>query len=252
MTQDEIWLLKEKYSGEKTEGFFADCLRLAIGEPLAYLIGSIPFLNTTIFLDSHPLIPRPETEYWVEKIIADIAHRNLSSVRVLDLCAGSGCVGVAVLRALPIVRVDFAEIDTHHHSIIQKNILKNDIDSSRTHILGGDLFEQVTERYDYILTNPPYIDPILDRAEESVKEFEPHLALYGGENGLEIIYQILEHAFQFLTDEGVLVIEHEPEQVALLQMYADTCGLIARVETDQFGVHRYTRFTRKEVILVSK
>ncbi len=103
MTQDEVWLLREKYQGVKTDAFFEDCARLKNGEPLAYIIGSIPFLNTTIFLDAHPLIPRPETEFWVEKAIA---HMNVRApLRILDLCAGSGCIGVAVLTARKETRV---------------------------------------------------------------------------------------------------------------------------------------------------
>ena len=72
MSQDIEWLLKEKYAGEKSDAFFADCKRLALGEPLGYLIGHTPFLDCVIHLDSKPLIPRPETEFWTERVISDI------------------------------------------------------------------------------------------------------------------------------------------------------------------------------------
>jgi len=73
--QELDWLLKEKYHGVESEAFHADCARLATGEPLGYLIGHVPFLNCTIHLDSHPLIPRPETEFWTEQAIAEIIHQ---------------------------------------------------------------------------------------------------------------------------------------------------------------------------------
>jgi len=111
MKTDEQFLLEEKYDGEKTEAFFTDCKALALGEPLAYLIGTTPFLDTTIHLDGRPLIPRVETEFWVEKAIAEILalqerQPNLGvsgdsvAPQILDLCAGSGCVGVAVAQAI--------------------------------------------------------------------------------------------------------------------------------------------------------
>ena len=219
MTQDESWLLKEKYNGEKTEGFFADCVRLKNGEPLAYVIGHIPFLDTKIFLAPtedetgvRPLIPRVETEYWVEKVIAEMQAREKRDLRVLDLCAGSGCIGIAVLTAIPNARVDFGEIDARLHPLIEKNVRENSIDTSRMHIYGGNLFETITGTYDYILSNPPYIDPVLNRTEQSVHTHEPHLALYGGKDGLELILNIIEHSHLHMCALSVLYIQQEQEQ----------------------------------------
>ena len=248
MSQDEEWLLREKYNGEKTSGFFADCARLASGEPLAYIIGWIPFLNTKIFLDSHPLIPRTETEFWVEKVISKMqSARGKASGRlhVLDLCAGSGCIGVAVLSAVRVARVDFAEIDPRHHPTILKNILKNNIDPSRTQIFSDNLFTQCTTVYDYILTNPPYIDSTLNRTEQSVKNYEPEIALYGGQNGMEIIERIIYKSPEFLTKDGVLVIEHEPEQTSQIHKLAKPRDFASQTFHDQYGVERYTHLIRK-------
>lgn len=242
MNRDETWLLTEKYHGEKTEGFFADCTRLRAGEPLAYVIGHVPFLNTTIYLDSRPLIPRTETEYWVEKVLTQI-DRGLASVRVLDLCAGSGCIGVAVLKALPMSRVDFEEIDTGHHPTIKKNIETNGINLLRTHIYSGNLFENISNTYDYILTNPPYIDNSLERTEKSVLEYEPHQALFADDAGFSFIERIIREAPSHLTEKGVLAIEHEPEHVLLIQTCAHNSGLASKTENDQYGVPRYTIFT---------
>lgn len=248
MTQDELWLLKEKYNGKKTEGFFADSVRLAAGEPLAYLLGSIPFLHTIIHLDSRPLIPRTETEFWVEKIIQEMQSnldRDKTSIKILDLCAGSGCVGVAVLKDVPFAHVDFAEIDVRHHTTIQKNISENQITPTQTQIFGGSLFEHITEKYDYILTNPPYIDPSRNRATASVQTFEPSIALYGGKEGTELIFKIIAQAPDFLTERGTLVIEHEPEQTESLHSYAKFQGFAYSTLPDQYGTLRYTVLVRK-------
>ncbi len=255
MGNEEMWLLKEKYGGEKTEGFFVDCDRLKAGEPLAYIIGHVPFLDTTIYLDSHPLIPRPETEYWVEKVLVEFPRGRTSGrsrIRVLDLCAGSGCIGVAILKAIPMAHIVFVEIDMSHHATIRKNIEANVTDPTRARILGGDLFEHITDRYDFILANPPYIDPTLTRTEESVLVHEPHTALFGGKDGFELIEQIIIDAPRFLTETGTLILEHEPEQSEAIRVEAADSGFIATTHKDQFGVERYTHLTRAAIKNVSR
>ncbi len=283
------WLLEEKYLGEKSRAFFTDCERLEAGEPLAYVIGHVPFLGTKIFLDSHPLIPRTETEFWVEKVIGKICDQHINQregatfpqapptwflrslatiktemplwcdrkplrkgspsrfLRALDLCAGSGCIGVAVLKQVPGVRVDFAEIDSHHHATILKNIQENGIEEKRMRIFDGDLFENIPPDtlYDYILTNPPYIDPTLaGRTAKDVKKYEPHLALCGGKDGMEYIEKIITEAPTFLAPDGILFIEHEPEQAHLLAQKATECGYV-KIEhhVDQYGVTRTSSLT---------
>jgi release factor glutamine methyltransferase len=250
--REHAWLLAEKYGGVETAEFYGDLERLALEEPLAYLIGHVPFLDTTIFLDSKPLIPRPETEYWVEKAIGEIKSARIKNTvgepQVLDLCAGSGCIGVAVLKAVPEARVDFCEIDAGHHATIAKNISRNGVDSSRMRIFGGNLFSEIAEGtvYDFILSNPPYIDPArADRVQKSVLDHEPASALFGGAGGMEYIARIIEEAPQHLAARGVLYIEHEPEQTKALHTLAQPFPYASR-ETyqDEWQLDRYTRLAR--------
>lgn len=292
--QESAWLLEEKYGGVETEAFYADCEQLLAGTPLAYLIGQVPFLNCTIYLDSHPLIPRPETEYWVEQAITTIqaqsTRRDLeqntegglaSSLKILDLCAGSGAIGVAVAKAVSDAHVTFAEIDPTHLSTITKNIKINLLGDSITEIIESDLFsalqkdvaasvfdevrsvgEFLKEPYDeygdekigthnkeihkqnrgfdYILTNPPYIDAAAYTVEASVIENEPHLALFGGSEGMEIIKRIIEVAPSHLNPDGQLWIEHEPAQVNTLAELALQNGFTIVTHPDQYGVPRFS------------
>ena len=168
--QEEAWLLSEKYGGEKSdlsacdltpaqaEAFFADCARLAAGEPLGYVIGFVPFLDCKIWLDSKPLIPRPETEYWTEKAIQEIKRVTPTASRILDLCAGSGAIGIAVAKAVGEADVTFGEIDKAHLATIGKNLTENHIDCTRYKVFQSDLFKNIDGQFDYILTNPPYIN----------------------------------------------------------------------------------------------
>lgn len=239
MNQEQNWLLQDKYNGIKSDEFFADIKRLESGIPLAYIIGWVPFCGVKIYLDSHPLIPRPETEYWT--MLAVEKTKVIKNPKVLDLCAGSGCIGVAVLKHNPESFVDFVEIDENHHSTIKKNIQENDIDLNRTRMLGGSLFQNIVDQYDLILTNPPYIDPKLsDRIGESVRGHEPDLALFGGNEGMELIMEILSKIDQFLKPGGMLYIEHEPEQAEMIK------ELLPGIEsvTDQFDIIRFSVYKK--------
>lgn len=237
MNKEAGWLLNDKYDGIKSPEFFSDLKKLENGEPLAYIIGWIPFLHTKIFLDSRPLIPRPETEYWVKIAIDEIKAKNLDTPKILDLCAGSGCIGVAVLNALPSSTVDFVEIDEVHHKTIEKNISENNISADRVQIMSGDLFEKVSETYDAILTNPPYIDSKLNRVDESVVLHEPKRALYGGESGMDFVIRIISEAPKYLNTGGILYIEHEPEQAKMIKSLAPNSEQLE----DQFKLVRFTR-----------
>lgn len=281
MNQEEKWLLEEKYGGMESEAFHADCERLSNGEPLGYVIGYVPFLDCCIYLSSaeeqippiaysqahkddpptgtgikakqFALIPRVETEFWVEKAI-NIIQKNISPraalglrdrpIKILDLCAGSGAIGVAVAKAIPEAFIDFGEIDERLFPTIAKN-LETNVPNFRSKlaqytVLHSNLFNNIADKYDFILSNPPYIDPELDRTEDSVKKFEPHLALYGGAAGLNIIKQIIDKAPNYLNEEGQLWIEHEPEQSEEIQLLGKKAGFITTIHQDQYGIERYS------------
>lgn len=168
-----------------------DLERLKQGEPLAYVIGNQPFLGLSIGLASRPLIPRPETEWWTEELIGRIGDKPL---RVLDLCAGSGAIGLAVLKHCPNAHISFGELKSEHVAQIKENLEANGLDASRAVIREGDLFAPFAgETFDIIASNPPYIPERRD-LDESVTEYEPAEALFAGPDGLSIIRRILEDA----------------------------------------------------------
>lgn len=247
MTKNQYatWLLKEKYNGIELPGFFTDCARLEAGELLAYVIGHVPFLACTIHLDSKPLIPRPETEFWTEKAIGAIheAVANGAAAKppcILDLCAGSGAIGVVVAKAIPEALVTFAELDPTHLSTIVKNIHANEIDPNRCTVTASDLFETVDGTFDFILSNPPYIDAAANTVEPSVTAHEPHLALFGGVAGLEVITRIIEGARAKLAPHGTLWLEHEPFQAEAIAEIAEQHSFRIVTHHDQYDTVRYS------------
>jgi len=244
-SQEMKWLLEEKYKGEKSDAFFADCKRLALGEPLAYIIGHTPFIDCTIWLDSRPLIPRAETEFWVERLIETLRSNQQptlglteKSIRILDLCAGSGCIGVALAKALPEAHVSFSEIDATHIPTIEKNLSENNISPERYAVYQSNLYDTIPGMFDVIVSNPPYIDQSLNRTDESVVLHEPHLALYGGAGGMDVIKQIISQTKQHLESSGQLWIEHEPEQVVKVAISAERNGFTSETFKDQYDVDR--------------
>src|SRR3989344_2373176 len=126
-------------------------------EPEAYKLGWVPFLGLKIYLDSRPLIPRPETEWWTEKLIRELG----TEFAVLDLCAGSGAIGCAILKYVSNVKVYFGEIDQRHEATIRKNIRENGLDGSRAEIRIGNLFEPFGDmQFDVIAAKlPQYLKP---------------------------------------------------------------------------------------------
>lgn len=230
-------LIRDKYDGDAAADISEDLTRLAAGEPLAYVIGWVPFLGLRISLDSHPLIPRPETEWWTEELVTHLRTRfGDHPFTFLDLCAGSGAIGLAVLAAFPRARVSFGEIKPEHAELILENLRANGLDESRADIRASDLFAAFeSERFDIIASNPPYI-PESRTLDPSVTEHEPAEALYAGSDGLALIRTIAAEAPLHINAGGELWMECDianiEESVTLLE---DHGAKDAAIRTDQYG-----------------
>lgn len=211
---DVAHLYRDKYQGDPHADMREDLARLASGEPLAYVIGWIPFLQLSLRLDSHPLIPRPETEHWTSELIAHLQMRfGDTPISVLDLCAGSGAIGLSILQALPRATVSFGELSPLHSALIAMNLDENALDKSRATIRSGDLFAPFAgERFTVIATNPPYI-PESRELPASVALYEPREALVAGSDGLSIITRIIAEAPEHLLPGGELWMECDIDNI---------------------------------------
>lgn len=234
------WLRNDKYDGLESPEFFKDIERLKKGEPLDYIIGSRPFLGCSIDLSMHPLIPRTETEFWVEHAIDDIKENSSSKpISALDIFAGSGCIGIALLRHLPNIYVDFSEKEKKMCMQIEKNISMNDNAAERVNIIRSDIFAKISKTYDYIFANPPYIDSSSkETVQDSVLKWEPHTALFAKNAGLDFIETLIESAHLHLNPGGILFIECSPEQQPLLSSYVRGQDLEHEFWKDQFDKWR--------------
>jgi release factor glutamine methyltransferase len=206
-------LVRDKYAGDARKVTQEDKERLACGEPLAYVIGWVPFLDLRIDLTSRPLIPRPETEWWTEQLIIRLRERfGEKPFSFLDLCAGSGAIGLSILKAFPHSSISFGELMPEHVEQIRKNVELNALDASRADIRESNLFDSFRnltgqeERFSCIATNPPYI-PAERELANSVAAFEPPEALFAGHDGLALISRIAEEASRFLLPDGEVWLE---------------------------------------------
>lgn len=236
MQNERELLIRDKYNGDASADLSEDLARLSKGEPLAYVIGWIPFLGLRIQLDSHPLIPRPETEWWTEKLIAHLKERfGDTPFTFLDLCAGSGAIGLSVLASFPNAHVAFGELAFAHTEQIKKNISVNGLDASRAEVASSDLFASFKDtRFDVIATNPPYIPEgrVLDA---SVTEFEPPLALFSGEDGLTLIRRIAKEVPGHMNPEGELWMECDIENVNEAGALLKDKATATEIHTDLYG-----------------
>ena len=225
--QKEIgWLLKEKYFGKQSEKFNKDVKRLQAGEPVDYVIGFTEFLGCKINLSKKPLIPRQETEFWVseaiKKISCDFDGRQKRDFFVLDIFAGSGCIGIAVLKNIKNVKVDFADKDKKSIQQIKINL---NINKLRGRVVQSDIFSNIKNKYNYIFANPPYIPKTkINKIQKSVLKFEPKVALFGGKDGLFFINKFLKEAKNHLEFGGVIYMEFDPPQKNKVKMIAKIFG----------------------------
>jgi len=213
--------------------------------PAEYQKGFIKFLNCKIDLRDRVFIPRIETEFWVKKAIEKLKIENCK-LKILDMFAGSGCIGVAILKACPELcrRVDFIDIDEKAISQIKINLRLNEIPKNRYRIYKSNLFEKLKNRkYDYIFANPPYVaKERLGEVQPSVLKYEPERAILAGGGGLFYIKKFLRKAKNFLKPNGVIYFEIDPQQKDDIENILEKQGYKkSKFFKDQFKKYRFVK-----------
>lgn len=198
--------------------------------PLQYILGSTDFLGLEILVTPPTLIPRPETEYWVSLFLENL-QKNISlkiaKLDILDLCSGSGCIGLALAKNLPNSSVIALDIEQQAIELGIKNAHHNGITNIK--FLQSDLFDAIGQRkFDLIVANPPYIShQEWQTLEPEVKDWEDPRALIANDDGYTLIKKIIEHAPEHLTTVhgwGQLWIEIGWQQSKTAYNYFQTSG----------------------------
>ena len=190
-----------KLDSEKEIIFNKHIEELLNGKPLQYITNTQEFFGMQFYVDENVLIPQPDTEILVEEVI-EIAKKE-NEKRILDLCTGSGCIAISLSENLDNANVTATDISETALEIANKNDRKRKITFKQS-----DMFENLCdEKFDIIVSNPPYIKTkVIESLEKDVQQ-EPKLALDGGEDGLKFYRAITENAYKYLNNDGYLCLE---------------------------------------------
>lgn len=209
-SQEELLAKRELYADETVVKETQSALkRLLTGEPLAYVLGEWEFYGLPLHVTPDVLIPRDDTV-----AVAELAIRQglflPQDPRVLDLCCGSGCIGIAIASRIKDAKVTLADVSREALAVAKENVSLNKM-TGRVRCLQTDalqLPEPFMGKFDLIVSNPPYVTgQEMQELPASVKDFEPHLALYGGEDGLDFYRAIARHYRKALKPGGYLCFE---------------------------------------------
>ena len=208
--QEEILANRDLYASEEIcQAMEAGVKRLLTGEPLAYVLGEWDFFGLTFHVTPDVLIPRDDTVA-VTTLAIQKALFMQQDPRILDLCCGSGCIGLAIASRVKDARVTLADLSKDALAVAKKNMLRHKF-SGRVSCVQADALKAAPGflgKFDMIVSNPPYItSEEMKGLEESVVEFEPHMALWGGEDGLDFYRSIAKNYASALKPGGYLAFE---------------------------------------------
>lgn len=192
--------------------------------PLAYITGHKEFYGRRFIVTPSVLIPRPESEVIIEilsEIISEEGHSATQAKRLVDVGTGSGCLGITAKLEHPNLDVTLLDIDRHALTIAQKNATAL---NAAVHTTKSDLLSGYPVQTDIILANLPYVDETWERSPET--NHEPALALFAKQEGLQLIYRLIDQAVDSLAHGGSILFEADPEQHASLVQYATSKGFL--------------------------
>ena len=196
---------KEELNKLKEKQYFDAIKLLKSGVPIEHITHQKEFMKLNFFVDNNVLIPRQDTEILVEEVIK--IAKKIKAKNILDLCTGSGAIGISLAKYLPETKIVATDISNDALNIARKNAVINNVQNQMIFI-NSDLFTNLeAQKFDIIVSNPPYIKTnVIEKLDIQVKN-EPNIALDGGEDGLDFYRKIIKESYQYLKYNGYLCLE---------------------------------------------
>lgn len=208
--------------------------------PMQYILGHVEFMGFDFQVEEGVLIPRGDTEILVEEVLSYIDEEE--HVDILDLCCGSGAIGLSIGKYRKNINVDLIDLYPIPEKVTKKNIINLDL-SDRAKFIHSDLLEEaifLNKKYDIIVSNPPYIQKEeMTKLMSDVKDYEPHTALCGGEDGLDFYKRIIKDAHNVLIGKKILAFEIGYDEAEDVKKLMDEAGFVnIIVKKDLAGLDR--------------
>ncbi len=202
-TLELLLMLDKEISSEIVNKYKEQVLMVKDNVPIQYVIGNVNFYGNTFVVNKNVLIPRFETEELVENSINIIKDMFDYPINIIDLGCGSGCIGLSLKKKLDNVNVTLLDISEDALNVAKENASNLDCDVT---FIQSDMWNNVTDKYDVVISNPPYIKTN-EEIEDLVYNNEPHLALFGGIDGLDYYKKIREGLLNHVNDKYLVAIE---------------------------------------------
>lgn len=196
---------EKKLTPIQEKKYFEAMEQLAKGIPLQHITHRQEFMKMDFYVNNNVLIPRPDTEVLVEEVIR--IAKKINAKKILDLCTGSGAIAVSLAKYIENSQITATDISEKALEIAEINAKKQQVDKQIA-FLPSNLFEELPkEKYDMIVSNPPYIKKEVIKTLDKEVQKEPHIALDGGQDGLDFYRKIIHHSYEFLKYKGYLCLE---------------------------------------------
>jgi len=212
------------------------------------------FFNCKIDLSKRIFKPRIETEYWIKQALSKLQIENCrlqieKKLKILDIFAGSGCIGIAVLKNIKNVRMDFIDIDKNAIEQIKINLKLNRISQKRYRVIRSNMFEKLRgNKYDFIFANPPYVAKNrISEVQKQVLKTDPKIALFAGKDGMLYIKKFLKQVKNHLKKDGLFFLEFDPLQKLEIEKILKKENLQFKFYKDQFKKWRWVDASNADV-----